>query len=493
MKTYLVVDRPETWPLHVEGVEVVQARAYLTDETYFSARARVFNLCRSYRYQRTGYYVSLLAEARGHKPTPDIGTIRDLSHRGILRLVSEDLDKSIQDSLGKLKGDRFTLSIYFGRNLARQHDELARKLFSHFRAPLLRAQFRKEADEDGKEGLWELQNIYPIAISQVPDTHRDFVLEAAKNFFSGRIKPRTRKPPRYHMAILADKADPMPPSNAEALNRFIKAAEKLDFQADLITKDDLFQLSTYDALFIRETTYVNNHTYRFARQAEKDGLVVIDDPTSILRCTNKVYLLELLRHNRLPAPRAMVVHKHNLREVRETIGFPCILKAPDSSFSHGVEKAESEEELREIADRMLGTSELLVGQEYMRTDFDWRVGILNGEPLFVCKYFMAGKHWQIYDHAAQGDDVTGDVQTLRVEDAPVKVVQTALRAANLIGKGLYGVDLKEVGGKPYVIEVNDNPSIDAGCEDLVLGQFLYDRIMEHFNARLNERTLRSRP
>jgi glutathione synthase/RimK-type ligase-like ATP-grasp enzyme len=49
-----------------------------------------------------------------------------------------------------------------------------------------------------------------------------------------------------------------------------------------------------------------------------------------------------------------------------------------------------------------------------------------------------------------------------VEDAPQDVVQIALKAANLIGNGLYGVDLKQVDGKIYVIEINDNPSIDAG-------------------------------
>ena len=49
-----------------------------------------------------------------------------------------------------------------------------------------------------------------------------------------------------------------------------------------------------------------------------------------------------------------------------------------------------------------------------------------------------------------------------MEHAPSAVVSTALKAANLIGDGLYGVDIKQVGRKCYVIEVNDNPNIDAG-------------------------------
>ena len=39
-----------------------------------------------------------------------------------------------------------------------------------------------------------------------------------------------------------------------------------------------------------------------------------------------------------------------------------------------------------------------------------------------------------------------------------------------------------------VIEVNDNPNIDAGIEDHVLGDELYERIMRVFVDRLDERT-----
>jgi len=70
------------------------------------------------------------------------------------------------------------------------------------------------------------------------------------------------------------------------------------------------------------------------------------------------------------------------------------------------------------------------------------------------------------------------------------VVKTALKAANLIGDGLYGVDLKQIGNKVVVIEVNDNPSIDAGVEDAVLGSALYETIMQEFLRRLELRRVR---
>jgi glutathione synthase/RimK-type ligase-like ATP-grasp enzyme len=40
--------------------------------------------------------------------------------------------------------------------------------------------------------------------------------------------------------------------------------------------------------------------------------------------------------------------------------------------------------------------------------------------------------------------------------------------------------MKEVEGKFYVIEINDNPNIDAGIEDKILKDKLYEIIMEVF-------------
>ncbi len=78
-----------------------------------------------------------------------------------------------------------------------------------------------------------------------------------------------------------------------------------------------------------------------------------------------------------------------------------------------------------------------------------------------------------------------------IEVAPRKAVQIALKAANLIGDGLYGVDVKESNGNFYVIEVNDNPNIDAGFEDAVLKDDLYRRIMQVFLTRMEQRKARS--
>lgn len=484
MNQLIVVNNPQQWPLKIPDVPVVSAREYLTNPAYDGhLRTRVFNLCKSYRYQSIGYYVSLLAEARGHKPLPQINAIEDIQSPGLARLLVEDLEALIQKSLATIKSGQFELSIYFGRNIAKHYDKLSRQLFHLLRAPLLRAYFERHGDE------WRMRTIKIIAANDIPVQHQDFVVQAAKDYFSKR-KPWRLKTilPRYDLAILHDPDNPEPPSNVRAMKYFEKAAESLGMRVEFITRSDINHLAEFDALFIRDTTFVNHYTYRFSRHAAAEGLTVIDDPDSILKCNNKVYLAELLTRHRIPVPKTILVHKHNLEQVIPSLDLPCVLKQPDSSFSLGVVKVTTKAELRQTVGQLLEKSELIVAQEYLPTEFDWRVGILDRRPLFVCKYFMAPGHWQIIKHNQQADDyVEGLTQAIPLDEAPRKVVQLALKAANLIGDGFYGVDIKQTGRRCYVIEINDNPNVDAGNEDGILKNALYHQIMNVFLHRIEAR------
>ena len=482
MNIFIVVDNPKDWPFHFSGVNVISAQSYLTDPQYSDLNnTRVFNLCRSYRYQSIGYYVSLLAAARGHKPIPSVTTIQDLKSQTMARAVSEDLEEQIQKCLAAIQSSEFTLDIFFGRSTAKRYERLSLDLYNTFQAPFLRAHFVRE--EDG----WRLRSIRALADSEIGETQRPFVLEVATEFFSrGRFHVRRKTLPRYSMAILHDEHEKNSPSNPQALEKFERAAEKLGIEAEMIGRDDFARLAEFDALFIRETTSVMHHTYRFARRAEAEGLVAVDDSISILRCANKVYLAELMECHDIRTPKTIIVHKDNVDRLIPELGFPCVLKQPDSSFSQGVVKADDPAALQLEVERLLDKSDLIIAQEFISTPFDWRIGIFDRRPLYACKYYMARRHWQIISRE-NGLSVEGRSETLPVELAPRQVVSTALRVANLIGDGLYGVDIKQVGRQIYVIEVNDNPSIDAGVEDEVLKGDLYTRIMEVFMRRIEQR------
>ncbi|GIW74821.1 MAG: ribosomal protein S6 modification protein [Phycisphaerales bacterium] len=482
MKPLIVVDAPKRFPLQVPGAELVSAQQYLTEPRFAQGKGRkVFNLCRSLRYQAAGYYVSLLAEARGHRCLPSVSAIQDLRMAPMVRLIGDDLDELVQRSLRRLRGESFELSVYFGHNMAEGHDRLARAIFNAFPAPLLRARFERQ-------DRWRLASVRAIGLAEVPAGHHEFLVRQAERYLR-RSPRRAREAPasRFDLAILHDPDEAMPPSDRRALQRFVEAGEQVGIRCELIDKSDAGRIAEFDALFIRETTAVNHHTYRMARRAAAEGMVVIDDPQSIVRCTNKVFLAETLSRARLPTPRTLVLTRDNAEEGIRSLGLPCVLKQPDSAFSAGVCRVDTEEALEDALRTQFERTELIVAQAYVPTQFDWRIGVLAGQPLFACRYGMAPGHWQIVNHGRSGRGRFGSYETLAVEQAPAQVVDLAVRAAGLMGQGLYGVDLKVVDGRPLVIEVNDNPNIDSGVEDRVLGMALYQRIMQHFFWKLEAR------
>ena len=482
MNQLVVVENTKRWPLHIPGVEVVPARTYLTDARFAERRgAAVFNLCRTYGYQTLGYYVSLLAAARGHRPLPSVATLQDLRLPHMARFASEELDELIERSLAKLRGKTFELSIYFGRNIAHRYDRLSQALFNQFPAPMLRARFVRDPDEG-----WRLDRIRPIATSEIPEGHRDFVLKRATEYFARpRRRARTRQRPVYDLAILVNPEEAEPPSDEGALRKFARAARKLEMEATVIHPDEIGQIAEFDALFIRETTAVDHHTFRFARRAAAEGLIVLDDPESILRCTNKVYQAEIFARHGIPSPRTLVVDADDAERIEKDVGLPCVLKRPDSSFSLGVVKAETPLELRTKLANVLSKSQLAVAQEFTPSEFDWRIGVIDRKPLYACRYFMARGHWQVVEGGAGERRRWGRTDTIAIADVPKNVVELAVRAASLIGDGLYGVDLKESAGRLLVMEVNDNPSIESGFEDAVIKDELYLAVMSYFRERLD--------
>lgn len=480
----IVVEHLADWKLPQGELTVVHVDDYLTGRDYFKQKnLQVINLCRSYKYLSVGYYCSLLAEARGHRVVPTVKTMLDLSRKSMYSLDTEDLDARVEKAFKKYSSDeadnQFTIDCYFGRSEYSALSSVARQLFELFSAPILRVTFLRGS-------VWRLHNIKVTSLHKLTAEQRERFGEALEQYRKKRHRAMKGRPsPRYDIAILHDPNDPLPPSNKRALNNFIKAGEELGLEVELIERRDYSRLAEYDALFIRDTTRIDHYTYRFAKKAESEGMVVIDDPRSILLCANKVYLAELLRANKVPTPKTVIVGKNDLDAAEKELGYPMVLKVPDGSFSQGVFKAEDREKMLEVTARLFKESELILAQEFLYTEFDWRVGILNRQPIYVSQYFMSKKHWQIVKYDGKGGFTEGGFKTMAVADAPPKVVEVALKAANLIGDGFYGVDLKEGKEGIFVIEVNDNPSIESGVEDMVLKDELYRLVMGEFLRRLD--------
>jgi glutathione synthase/RimK-type ligase-like ATP-grasp enzyme len=268
-----------------------------------------------------------------------------------------------------------------------------------------------------------------------------------------------------------------------ALMRFGQVAQRLGHRLDVLFRPDMFKIPTYDALFIRALTDPMNSAYIASRIASLHGLRVIDDPDSIVICCDKVNMYRHLQAAGVPMPETVFLREAELttataRELLERLGSPLVLKASNSSFSMYVDRVTEPDAFVRLGKRYLRRSARVVAQRFLRSEFDWRVGILGGEVLYAARYLIPRKQWKILTYTAKGQVISGRVEGVAVDKADPRLLETALRAGAAIGSGLYGVDLKQVGDDYLVIEVNDNPTIAQGEEDQKAPQ-VYERIIRY--------------
>lgn len=253
-----------------------------------------------------------------------------------------------------------------------------------------------------------------------------------------------------------------------ALTNFRLAAFELGHDLDFLFKNELKYLRNYDGIFIRALTDPLNTTYVVARQAEILGKRVLDHSSAILICCDKVNMYARLAARGVPIPETRFLVESDLNAMSasrlfEELGTPLVLKAPNSSFSAYVDKVATPDAFVKVGKRFLRRADRVVVQQYMPSEFDWRVITLNGKVLAVVKYAFAPAQWRLMDRTEGGE--WAKTQAVHRDAANPKLTATALAAANAIGTSLYGIDIKEIDGEFYVIEVNDNPTIAAGDED----------------------------
>jgi glutathione synthase/RimK-type ligase-like ATP-grasp enzyme len=268
-----------------------------------------------------------------------------------------------------------------------------------------------------------------------------------------------------------------------ALTNFRIAAGKLGHDCDFLFRSEIMSIPRYDGLLIRALTDPLNTSYVAARLAQVSGLRVIDEPDSILVCCDKVNMYQHLMRAGVPMPETCFlsddqVTAEQAHELFESYGTPLVLKAPNSSFSAYVEKVHDAASFVKVGKRFLRRADRLVVQQYLPSSFDWRVTILDGKILFVVKYVMAEGAWRIHDRDEEGRESLCTVVGVQPSQVNPNLLRVALAAGAAIGTSLYGVDVKEFDDGFMVIEVNDNPNIDAGLEDSNNPE-LYRNVVRH--------------
>lgn len=540
---FVVVTEATRAPV-LDGLPVLSADEYLEGRGGALAEDLVIiNLCRSYQYLSKGYYVSLLADARHQRIFPTLKMIEEIRNPATYLRILQEAGVAIADARtvrelrrngtrngtagttadagegietlpvlvgsagektwggnghavapgkphgrnGNGRNGHGSRSVcaetwgVFGKTADGRFRRHCAVVFETYAFPLLKIRLYRD------EGTWKVGQLAPAGLHQLDPAELDLLVRELirPQFVTPR---RASNGPRPHrIACLWDPDDPLAASDRETLDRFARVAARRGVLFERVGKEDLPRLAEFDALFIRTVTAIDHFSFTFAQAAESLGIPVIDDPQSIVKCSNKVYLQELFRRNGVPTPRTVTISRKTSFEEVRALGFPLIVKLPDGTFSQAVKKADDLAQFEAISQEMFRRSPLLIVQEFIPTPFDWRIGVLAGRILFACKYHMAHGHWQIVSLGRSGEREFGKVEAVPVEAVPEAVRALALESTSLLGTGLYGVDVKETPAGPVVIEINDNPNIQVGCEDGVEKDRVYEALVDTFLARIGSR------
>jgi len=365
----ILVDQPRDLPNAETPHKVITTSEYLARPRLFDmGRPKLVNLARSYAYQSKGYYASLLAEARGHRVVPSVETMLELREAKLYEHALPELEAEFNRCARRAdyqpEGE-IKLLVCFGIARDTRFESFGRLLFDWFRCPALEITV--------EPGTWlSIERIRPRNINRLANGEAEFFRSSLHQHTKREWRdPKARTVSKYDLAVLYDPNEKMAPSSPASIKYFARIAERLSVDVEPITKRQLAELAEYDGLFIRENTSIDNHTYRFARRASQEGMPVIDDPISMIRCTNKVFLMELLNQNQVATPpTVMLAEGADLAKAMDELLLPLVVKIPDGSFSRGVHKVNTPEEFRRVADELFEENDLILAQKFLPTEFD---------------------------------------------------------------------------------------------------------------------------
>jgi glutathione synthase/RimK-type ligase-like ATP-grasp enzyme len=281
---------------------------------------------------------------------------------------------------------------------------------------------------------------------------------------------------RFRLGVLCDPADPMPPTWPDGLDVLTSVGKTLATDVTILSPSGIDCLHELNGLFIRTTD-----AFDFAFAAVELGIPVLGNPRSMLRCNNKAFVVEILRRNQVPVPQtAFITDSDEVLHLHEKIEYPMVIKLPHMSGGRGVFLAVDRGALIQYVSHLSRSSAVLIAQQFVPTAFDWRVGVLDDEVLFVCRYYMVDQNWKVVAHTEGGDIKTGRIEPVPACQWPQGVVSAAVNAARLFGSGLYGIDVKDFNGDLFVTDVNDCPDINHEEEDCEAGHSLWEKLIKWF-------------
>ncbi len=215
-------------------------------------------------------------------------------------------------------------------------------------------------------------------------------------------------------------------------------------------------LPVYDAIIPRIGASVTHYGLAVLRQFEMQGVFPLNESVAIGRSRDKLRALQLLAREGIGLPVTAFAHGPRKAEdvIKEVGGTPCVIKLLEGTQGMGVILAETQASAKSIIEAFSAANINILVQEFIKEagGTDVRALVVGGEVVAAMK--RTGKIGDFRSNLHRGG------RAEKVELSPEER-RTAIRAAEILGLNVCGVDMLRAKRGPVVIEVNSSPGIEG--------------------------------
>lgn len=265
---------------------------------------------------------------------------------------------------------------------------------------------------------------------------------------------------------------------AEQRNHKVKVLDTLKFAIDLEQGEpDLYfrrkQLSDYDAVLPRIGTSITNFGTAVVRQFEQMDVFCANSSHGITNSRDKLRSLQILSRHQIGIPKTTFVRdKRDVLPAIERIGgAPVIIKLLEGTQGIGVLLAESVSSAEGIIELLQSQKQSVLVQKFVAESKgrDIRAFVVGDQVVAAMRRVAQGQEFRSNVHRG------GVTEAVELDD---QYCETAVRAAQIMGLRIAGVDMLEGKDGPQIMELNSSPGLEGieRCTQLDVAGAIIDYI-----------------
>ncbi|NND82907.1 MAG: 30S ribosomal protein S6--L-glutamate ligase [Gammaproteobacteria bacterium] len=241
----------------------------------------------------------------------------------------------------------------------------------------------------------------------------------------------------------------------------VKVLDHLKFAIDLQKGiPDLYyrqkKLSTYDAVLPRIGASVTYYGTAVVRQFQEMDVFCANSAAGISNSRDKLRSLQILSRHHIGIPRTTFVRdkKDILPSIERVGGAPVVIKLIEGTQGIGVLLAETVQAAESIIELLQSQKQNILIQKFVAESKgkDIRAFVVGDRVVAAMRRVAQGQEFRSNVHRG------GVAEAVELDD---DYKETAVRAAQILGLQVAGVDMLEGADGPQIMEVNSSPGLEG--------------------------------